>query len=796
MRSIAVVLSLAGLAVSEMGIAAEQNMKYATPSAKVSVFPQEVATFFGTDDGLPTENVHSVAVTADNVVYAGTQNGLACLSGRTWQIVPGLPDKPVMFLAAAPTSGVFAVADGAVYRVGTESVAHVTDLPGKSSGVSVYRLVATRGGALVSTDRGIFNLEGLPVQPAPSLDTAVKDPSSVPALAVDHDDAITVAGSAGLYRFANPSAQEGSLLHVSDGKRSWALYGVAGLVFDTTGRLWFASLQGAGCCNSDGSWSLYTGEDGLPYNEFTAIAAGEEGVVWFGTTMGAIRFDGRRWSYRQGRRWLPDDRVNAIAVDRDGNAWIATPKGISLIERKPMTLRQKAKFYEDEIDKRHRRTEYGYVLEVRLKKAGDKSEWVQSDSDNDGLWTSMYGAGECFAYGATKQPEAKKRAKAAFEALRFLNVVTQGGNPPALPGFVARTVLPTSGPNPNEKDYTPEKDKQSQKGDKLWKVISPRWPTSADGKWYWKCDTSSDELDGHYFFYAQYYDLVADTEEEKQRVRDLVKAITDHLVDHDFCLVDWDGKPTRWAVYGPRELNHNPFWAPERGLNSLSILSYLSVAEHITGDAKYRDAFDMLVREHGYAMNMMVPKMQTGPGSGNQSDDEMAFMSFYNLIRYSHDPVVRDMARIAFKNYWSLEEPELDPFFNFTYAGVSLGSEAQDAYNTLDLSPKGPWLEQSIETLERFPLDRIDWRHTNSRRIDVVPLSPQAREAGDKKAKGSRRDGRVIPVDETHFNHWNYDPWELDVGGNGSGLADGAVFLLPYYMGLHHGFIAEEGANR
>jgi hypothetical protein len=28
----------------------------------------------------------------------------------------------------------------------------------------------------------------------------------------------------------------------------------------------------------------------------------------------------------------------------------------------------------------------------------------------------MYGAGECFAYAATKSPEAKKRAKAAFEA--------------------------------------------------------------------------------------------------------------------------------------------------------------------------------------------------------------------------------------------------------------------------------------------------------------------------------------------------------------------------------------------
>jgi hypothetical protein len=792
MRKIAAIPVLVGLFVSAIGMAAEENMKSPTPSVKVSAFRQEVATFFGTANGLPTEDVRSVAVTQDKQVYAGTEKGLVRLSGRTWATVPGLADKPVSLVASAPPANVLAIAERGIYRVGPEGATHVADLP---EGTSPQGLAVGQNSAYITTDKGVFAMQGSALQAADGLNAVTKDRSVSRALALDRNGLVVIGGDAGLYRFANPAAQEHSLLRVQDVKRSWALYDLRGLVFDFAGRLWFASPQGVGCAAPDGSWSLYTGGDGLPYNDFTAIAPGEEGVIWFGTAMGAIRFDGKHWSYRQGRLWLPDDHVRSIAVDGDGNAWIATPKGISLIERRPMTLKDKAKFYEDEIDKYHRRTEYGYVLEVNLKNPGDKTEWIQTDSDNDGLWTSMYGAGECFAYAATKSPEAKKRAKAAFEALRFLGTVTQGGNPPALPGFVARTVLPTSGPNPNEKNYTPENDRKAQKGDSLWKVMSPRWPTSADGKWYWKCDTSSDELDGHYFFYALYYDLVADTEEEKQRVRDVVKAITDHLVDHDFCLVDWDGKPTRWAVYSPRELNHNPLWTPERGLNSLSILSYLSVAEHMTGEAKYRDAFDMLVRYESYAMNMMVPKMQNGVGSGNHSDDEMAFMSFYGLIRYSHDPVVREMARFAFRNYWLLEQPELNPFFNFTYGGVSLGASFQDPFGTFDLSPKGPWLEQSLETLERFPLDRTDWRHTNSQRIDILPLPPHTQESGNARGKGYRRNGLVIPVDETHFNHWNCDPWDLVTGGNGSGLADGAVYLLPYYMGLYHGFIVEESPN-
>jgi len=83
--------------------------------------------------------------------------------------------------------------------------------------------------------------------------------------------------------------------------------------------------------------------------------------------------------------------------------------------------------------------------------------------------------------------------------------------------------------------------------DRFWKDLTPRWPLSSDGQWCLEADTSSDELDGHYFFYGVYYDLVARSEEEKPAVRDHVAAMTDHLVDHNFQLVDHDGTATRWA---------------------------------------------------------------------------------------------------------------------------------------------------------------------------------------------------------------------------------------------------------
>ena len=423
---------------------------------------------------------------------------------------------------------------------------------------------------LLATRSGLFELAG-------SNFTAVKVPAALAGfdkdirhLAVAADGRVAVAAAGGLFvRQKNGTWERPNPV---DGSKSWWPRDVRGVGFDSQDRLWFASPAGVGCFDGK-KWSLYTGEDGLPYNDFTSLAAGSNGVVWFGTKMGAIRFDGNLWNYRQGRRWVPDDNVRSVAVSPNGDAWFATAHGLGRLERRAMKLADKAVLFETLIDKYHRRTPYGYIGAVSLSHPGDLSDPKQHDSDNDGLWTGMYGAGECFAYAATHDRLAKKRADAAFGALRFLSQVTQGGKHPAPKGFPARSIMPTSGPNPNHVDSEGRNRRQTRR-DPRWKSISPRWPTSADGKWYWKCDTSSDELDGHYFFYAAYYDLVAETEAERQAVREVVADITGHLVDHNYTLVDHDGKPTRWGHFGPADLN-DPAWTEEPRLE-LAEHSFLS----------------------------------------------------------------------------------------------------------------------------------------------------------------------------------------------------------------------------
>lgn len=750
------------------GIALVTLLVSAAPSwaaLKVGTFTAEVRHVYGVAQGLPSEDVRCVAVVSGRA-WAGTAKGLAVQSGESWKVVD---QRPVSACVASGESLV-AASEGVLLRVtGNAAPAMIGKARGK-----VHAIAAAAGGkVLAGGDEGLFDSAGTRVLASP-----------VYAVAVSSTGEIAAGGPAGLFVAGKP-------VYPRAGNRSWAPHDVRGVAYDRSGELWFFSPQGVGRRLTDGTWKLYTGSEGLPFDDAASLVIGEPGVVWLGTTRGAIRYDGHTWAYRQGLRWLPDDRIVGIAVSPEGHAWFATSKGVGQIERRPMQLADKAKFYESEIDKRHRRTEYEYVHSVRLPKPGDLSEWQQTDSDNDGLWTSMYGAGECFGFAATKDPLARKRAIKAFEALTFLSVVTQGGEHPAPPGFPARSILPTSGRDPNIGDSL-ERDKRTQANrDHSWKIMSPRWPKSADGKWYWKTDTSSDELDGHYFFYALYYDLVAQSDKEKEDVRGVVRAITDHLLTHNLSLVDWDGKRTRWAVFDPVSLNEVREWWAGRGLNSLSILSYLKVAYHMTGDAKYQAAYEDLVRKHHYDTNIMMPKLQAGPGSGNQSDDEMAFMCYYSLIRYEKDDNLRQKYAASLANYWGIERPERNPFFNFVAKAVLTGAKFADAFRTLDLTPQGDWLEDSVDTLKRFPLDRVDWGHKNSHRKDILPLRAYISEDDDLPRSGYLRNGKVLPVDERYFSFWNHNPFVLDTRGSGHEVGDGAVFLLPYYMGLYHGYIED-----
>src|SRR3954447_20598672 len=137
----------------------------------------------------------------------------------------------------------------------------------------------------------------------------------------------------------------------------------------------------------------------LPLGSFTATVRAGDGAIWLGTTQGLMRleYSATERDQRQflaGKRYLPDDRVEQLLADDQAGVWVRTRAGVSHIELKPMTLSQKAEYFEARIRARHDR--YGLVADSDLAVSGDTSSNRLSDSDNDGLWTSIYAAAECF----------------------------------------------------------------------------------------------------------------------------------------------------------------------------------------------------------------------------------------------------------------------------------------------------------------------------------------------------------------------------------------------------------------
>lgn len=594
-----------------------------------------------------------------------------------------------------------------------------------------------------------------------------------------------VACDTGLYL---EKAAQWELALPREGTVRWAPVDVRSVAYDDSGHLWFAAPQGVGCRITDTDWKLFTGADGLPYNDFTCMAAGPRGV-WFGTTNGAIHYRDGHWAFRQGRRWLVDNHVRDIAIDPEGNAWFATAQGVSCIAFEPMTFSGKAVFFIDEIEKYHRRTRLGYVNPARLASPGDKRSAVPVFTDNDGHFTGLYLGAVSLGYAVTRSETLKHDAVNAFHALAFLSEVTEGGAHPAPKGFIARAVLPTSEPDPNPQ-FDRAYDLRRRERDALWKIIQPRWPVDASGEWYWKNDSSSDELDGHFFGFAIYFDRVCQTESERDEVRQAVRRIIDHILDHGYNLVDHDGQPTRWGRFSPDDLNRNEAWCAERGLNSFSILTYLSIAHHITGDPRYRDVYLELALEHGYGMNGMTqPGYLSGPGFvGHQPDDNMAFMNYYHLIRYETDPKLLSMYHFAIMNHWQHEKRERNPFTNLIYAACCLGKTRTDQWGTVDLTPQKHCFDDAIDTLRRYPLDLVDWPMSNAHRIDMAPILD---ETGQPTGRGGRHDGQVFPIDERHEIYWDLDPWALTCSGDGTRLREGVPYLLAYYMARAHGFLGE-----
>lgn len=475
----------------------------------------------------------------------------------------------------------------------------------------------------------------------------------------------------------------------------------------------------------------------LPWPDINCIRQiGEK--VWFGTPRGAfaIHNDGNI-DYYASKRWLVDDTVIDISKGPDKSVLVLSPSGLTIIHFKMMTLEQKAKHFDTLTRQRHIR--YGLNSALHLSRSGDLSTGTLVDTDNDGLWTSMYLAGELFRYDATKSKNALQNCYEAFEAMERLTDI----NP--LEGFPSRTFERT--------------------GYKL--ADKERWRPVGDQIWDWKATTSSDEIVGHYFVYSIFAEVIPD-EKWRNRSIHLMEIIMDHIIRNDWYLIDYDGKPTLWGKWNPDYVNKFPKQVGDRRLNSAEIIAFLQTTYHFTGKELYKEKAYELMNKYGYLDNIMIPISNIGrvpdidlTTEWNHSDDELAFLSYWNLYKYAFTDDLREKYRRAIREHWQMESPEKHPLWNLIYAMT--GAEKFD-------------LEETIWFLKEFPLDMIGWSVQNSHRKDLDFIAPNFRHQTISK---------VLPPDERPMSKYNGNHFRLDGGEGGRREYSGDIYLLPYWMGRY-----------
>ena len=502
--------------------------------------------------------------------------------------------------------------------------------------------------------------------------------------------------------------------------------------------LYIATDKGLGVLRGMALTTLH-GSDGLPYEDTTCLATGFDSDLWIGTTQGAIRKVKDEYQYFGADHWLPSDNVHDIAVAKNA-VYVATDGGIGIIRYEPYTLQKKADYFEKSMN------EWGMKrlgFTHKLYWSGDKDGWLREVSDNDGGNTAHYLAAMSFKYAVTGDEKARAEAVDAFKAMIWLEEITKNS------GFIARAI------------WAKNVDK-GHRADRGSGGLPAKWYDTPDGLWSWKGDTSSDEVDGHFYAVSIFHDLAAKGPEKERAAQHLAR-IAAHIMNNGWVLKDMDGKPTRWGRWDPDYLLR-PYGFIARGLNGMQAQTYMRTAYGLTGDTKYEQGFQQLVK-WGYPQYTVRQKLTFPPDEVVPWDDELAFRCYYTLLRYTHDPAFRSIYLRSLARTWEVKRMEHVPWFNFIYGAIT-GNDCE--------------IEPAVKHLRDWSLDLRNFSYHNSQRADLAPERGYVPYGGGTRAISPR---------ESEAKEGSRSALNYDGGAGGHAVTVPAGWLEDYWMGRYHGFI-------
>ena len=509
---------------------------------------------------------------------------------------------------------------------------------------------------------------------------------------------------------------------------------------------------------------------------------------------------------------LTDGNITFMFSDTiHSKVFVATQSGLSIFWSNYISLESKANEIESLNYPRHDR--YGLVGDCSLKHYGNLTSWQAIPDDNNGLWTSMYLTGLSFKYSIYNTNKTLENL--CWHHLQALNRLH---NMTGINGLVARSYAKIS----------------DGKFDGLW------YNSTTMPGWQWKGDTSSDEICGHIMIYAIFYDLVANTQDEKEFVLDLMTSTIDYIIENDYKLIDADGHETTWGFWDPYSLNNVGENFDERGLNSMQIMTWIMTCYYYTSmhidtfytnngidgiggiDASslklklkksklkkfkestniYLEHWETLGNKYGYWNNILNQKI-TIPDDINHSDDELAGTTYilYFWVKMQAEKYINNQTYFntsinkQWNEYFANKYIYFDLSWNRTYSFIK--TKWQSLYVLIDLMANPNKLNDDdiknsiLKEFERWPMEWIDWPTINDDRIDIIPDWTVGRscltgnmDINDYNDYSCARES--FAPDQRDGQRWNSDPFTFN-GGSGGSEIDTGSFTLAYWLARYLG---------
>jgi ligand-binding sensor domain-containing protein len=302
----------------------EHNLWIATEDAGLIRWQDGIATTFGHNEGLPSNNVRCLLLDRRGDLWIGTDRGLACLrNGKVVAGVKDFPKKAVHALSEAPEGKVWIATAGPEVCTwdGTNFKSeNFSSLPPQAT---IHAIQSGLEGTIwLGSSAGLLRRSGLQERLFTVADGLGSD--EIFCLATTRDSGLWAGTKDGLCRV------QGDRVERFQSRDGLSQSTVLAVCEDHEGSLWVGTKYGLNQFVDRRTLVPITTSEGLPSNDTGPVLQTESGNIWVGTLdAGLAELTGRKFSQAATMETgLPSQRILSLADGGDGDLWIGTDAGL------------------------------------------------------------------------------------------------------------------------------------------------------------------------------------------------------------------------------------------------------------------------------------------------------------------------------------------------------------------------------------------------------------------------------------------------------------------------------------